>query len=132
MQKDFDRQFQRAISIERGYIAQCAMLLFALGLSETEGWGKKRIERLMNWMYEEMDELFVFYGDEWTDIVQKELERKGIQFNRYWIKARDGVTGEERQPPKLTGEQEDYIRRCRETLLSDAESKELHSVWKVR
>jgi len=131
--QEFNRQIERGIHIERGYIAQCVMLLFALELMEQEHWGHKRIERFMDTMYAEMDELSVTYEDEWTDIVQKELERRGVQFNKYWIVARDSLGKPlPDKHPKLTKEQEEYIKKSRETFFSDAERKLIHNGWKNR
>lgn len=53
----------------------------------------------------------------------------GVEFDNYWIKARDR-DGNLAQL-KVTPEQQKYLEESRSILLSDAESKRIHENWKV-
>lgn len=117
------------LCVERAYIAHCVLMGRAIALNQEFKFGKDRIQRFASVAYECIQEYFDSDPDTWPDIAQRDCERMGVEFDNYWIKARD----RDRKPAqlKVTSEQQKYLEESRSILLSDAESKKIHENWKV-
>ena len=112
--------------IERAYIAQLCITAGALALHEEFGFGAERVQRWAAAAYDTMERYFDADPNTWPDMAQRDCESAGIPFDGEWVKARD------REPLKRTPEQEEYIRKSRDLLVSDDEAKKLFNEgWKV-
>lgn len=134
LRREVDYEINRISRLQRGHIVQCIMLLVGKALmdgADGKCWGPRRVERLMDRVYQLADELFVFYKDEWTDAVQSEMEQRGIEFDKnYWLVPKKDGQRTETPLPQLTPEQIAYIKESRERVFSDSESKIIHDGWK--
>lgn len=133
--RQVEYETNRISRMQRGHIVQCMMLLFGKALMDgADGgkpWGPRKVERLMDRVYQLAEELFVFYRDEWTDAVQAEMEKRGIEFDKnYWLIPKKDGERTDTPLPELTPEQIAYIKESRERVFSDAESKLIHDGWK--
>lgn len=117
------------LCIERAYIAHCVLMGCAIALNQEFKFGKDRIQRFASVAYECIQEYFDSDPDTWPDLAQRDCERMGVEFDNYWIKARDR-DGKPAQL-KVTPEQQKYLEESRSILLSDEESKKIHSGWKA-
>ena len=116
----------KQMHIERGYIACLCMTGGALALHELFGFGPERVQRWASGAYEIMERYFAADPNTWPDMARRDCEAAGLEFDGDWVKARD------REPPKLTKEQEDYVRRSMSLLVDDQEAKKLyHEGWKA-
>lgn len=129
IKKDVHKYVEKQLHIERGYIAHCVLLASCVALNDLFGFGSERLTRFAQGVYKQMTEYYDADPDVWPDMAQRDCERIGLVIDDYWIKARDREGQEVK--PKLTPEQEEYLKYSRETLLSDEESKKIHDAWKV-
>lgn len=97
----------------------------AIALNQEFKFGKDRIQRFASVAYECIQEYFDSDPDTWPDLAQRDCER----IDHYWIKARDR-DGKPAQL-KVTPEQQKFLEDSRSILLSDEESKKIHSGWKA-
>ena len=117
------------LCIERAYIAHCVLNGCAVALNTEFGFGKDRIQRFAAAAMACIQEYFDSDPDTWPDLAQRDCERIGLEFDHYWIKARDR-DGNPAQL-KVTPEQQKFLEDSRSILLSDEESKKIHSGWKA-
>lgn len=129
LKKRAHKYVDEKMCVERAYIAHCIALAFASAAHDEFNAGKIKVSRFMARGYQYIQEYFDSDPDTWPDIAQRDCERLGLEFDNYWIKARDREGNEVKL--NITPEQQKYLEESRSILLSDAESKKIHENWKV-
>lgn len=116
----------QGMAIERAYIAQLCVTAGALALNRLYGW-KGAAQDWAAETYTIMEAYFDADPNVWPDMAEADCKAAGLEFDGDWVKARD------RQPLKVTKEQQEYLEESRKLMVpQELIKKTYHEGWKKK